>query len=490
MSQIIVSLFAKDPESTRRDLRRAAMAGADWVEVRLDHWPEEESLSAAFGGARVPILVACRTDRDGGGWRGPARKRIALLERAIEAGARGLDLEDWEEWKPAEDQVDLLVRSHHDLRRMPEDPRGLRDALLEMGGQVAKIVGTAHDLAELGPMLQMLASSDPQLEPTSAFALGRAASVSRVLSAAVGSQFVYASLDGAEATAPGQWPVRLLAGLYRVRDINPNTEIFGLLGQPALHSVGPWVHNRALRVAGIDAVYVPLESANPKAVLAMLPQRRLRGFSVTSPHKLEMASACHRLTADAAALGCVNTITYEAHDQIVGHNTDVDGVRDAFRRAGFTRGSGKTGVVFGGGGAARAAAMALEELGLKPTILARSLEKIRGFARDRGYRLAGWRQTVLEEDPPIAIVNTTPIGGGELEGERPFPDWPIPREATVLDAVYTPRRTALLRAAESAGARPIEGLEMFLTQACEQVKLFTGRRPKEDELRRYLAGNV
>ncbi|MEO0478724.1 MAG: type I 3-dehydroquinate dehydratase [Planctomycetota bacterium] len=489
MAEIVVSVFAENPDQTRRDLRRAAMAGADWVEVRLDRWPENESLQSAFGSARVPIIATCRTDRDGGSWKGPARKRIALLERAVEAGARGLDLEDWETWTPPADSLELIVRSHHDLRRMPENLPELRDRLLGQGGQVAKIVGTAHDLAETAPLLALLRSSDPSLSPTAAFALGPAASVTRVLSAALGARLVYASLEGAESTAPGQWPVRLVSGLYRVRELHSETRIFGLLGNPALHSAGPWVHNRALRAAGVDGIYVPLETQRPQDVLAMLPLRRLGGFSVTSPHKETAARLCHRLSARATALGAVNTITFEAHDQAVGENTDVDGVKGALRRAGFSSGEGRPGVVLGGGGAARAAAFALEELGLKPTILARSLEGIREFARERDYRLAGWRSQVLEELEPAAVVNTTPIGSGDFVRERPFPDWRPPQGCFVLDAVYTPRRTVFLEDAAAAGAVAVSGLEMFLTQAAEQVRIFTGSRPDESTLRRYLAGS-
>ena len=114
MVEVIVSLFARDPEQVVRDGRRAAMAGADWIELRLDAWPLDQRLGPVLDALQVPVLVTCRMPRDAGGFRGTLDERRALLERALDAGAQGIDLEDWETWSPRGDSVRLLIRSHHD----------------------------------------------------------------------------------------------------------------------------------------------------------------------------------------------------------------------------------------------------------------------------------------------------------------------------------------------------------------------------------------
>src|SRR5690606_24393041 len=189
--------------------------------------------------------------------------RRLILGEAPEAAARGSYLEGWEDWTTGTTGL-RLVLSHHDRKAVPEDPRAIRDALLERGADVAKVVGTARDLAEAAPLVELMASSDPDREPTVAFAMGRAAAATRILACALGAPLCYGSIAQGEETAPGQLRVEDLVGIYRVRELGPTTEILGLLGDPALHSSGPWVHNRALRRLGIDAVYLPFETSRPR----------------------------------------------------------------------------------------------------------------------------------------------------------------------------------------------------------------------------------
>jgi 3-dehydroquinate dehydratase/shikimate dehydrogenase len=493
VAEVIASIIARSSDQVLRRARQAAMAGADWVELRLDVWPTSGDLRHLVEAIRLPVIATCRTRDDGGLFEGTLAQRRELFNRAMQAGVRGLDLEDWETWTPSMGQarLELLIRSHHCLTGVPKDLQGIRDRLFSLGGTVAKVVCTAHDLADAAPVLDLLASTDQTRRPTVAFAMGRTAWPTRVLACLMGAPFIYASVEEQEPTAPGQVPVDLLTGLYRVRELSGSTSIFGLLGNPALHSPGPWVHNRSYRSAGCDAIYLPLETSRPEAVTAMLPRRQLRGLSVTAPHKAAMAQQCHRLDSGAAAAGVVNTLTFEAHGMVVGHNTDVVGVQGALRRAGLSSAQeGEQGVVLGTGGGARGAAVALHQLGFGVTMLGRSLDSAREFTRHHGFRLGSLRADLIDELEPRVVVHSTPVGsaGRNQTQERVLPEWTPAPGTYVLDMVYKPVRTALLRDAETAEAVPVSGLEMFLTQAAAQIELFTGSRPQEDELRRYLAG--
>lgn len=489
MALIIASVFAETTEQIGRAAAKAAMAGSDWLELRLDRWPIGLDLGPALAAVRLPVLVACRTPEDGGQFRGTLGERRELLAHALASGAQGLDLEIWETWAPPAGltRLRLLIRSFHSFTGVPRELSAIRDQLHALPGTAAKIVVTAHDLADAAPVLDLLQQTDQLAQPTVAFAMGRTAWPTRVLACALGAPFVYGSIDDEEVTAPGQPPIALLAGLYRVRELGAGTALFGLLGNPALQSLGPWLHNRAFRRLGMDAVYLPFETSRPEAIIAMLPKRQLRGLSVTAPHKAAMASRCHRLAGAASATGAVNTIVAEAHGALVGENTDVYGVRHALEAAGVGPGKGRPAAVLGAGGAARAGAVALRDLGFAVTILGRSHESVREFARDLGIQLASWSDRVLTELAPAVVVNATPLGGlGREPDERPLPEFRPRPGSHVLDMVYQPRWTKFLRDAAAAGAIAVPGVAMFLAQAAAQVRLFTGSDLPADALAGFL----
>lgn len=493
MAQIVASVFAESREQVARAAARAAMAGADWIELRLDRWPPGVELGPMIASCRLPVLVACRTPEDGGSFRGSLGERRELFHQALTAGAVGLDLELWETWAPAagRTRVRMLVRSFHSFTGVPKELPEIRDKLHSLPGTVAKLVVTAHDLADAAPVLDLLQNTDQSDRPTVAFAMGRTAWPTRILACALGAPLVYGSIDGAEETAPGQVPVSLLAGLYRAQRLGSGTMLYGLLGNPALHSLGPWLHNRVFRRLGKDAVYLPFETSRPEGVLAMLPRRQLRGLSVTAPWKEAMAQHCHRLGDEASEVGAVNTIVAEAHGLFVGHNTDVLGVTEPLRRIGAGDGAGKPAVVLGTGGAARAAVVALKRLGYSVTMLGRTLDAAREFAKTARVRLGSIGARVLEEIDPAVVVNATPVGSaGRDPEERLVPEW-VPRAGVVvLDMVYQPRITRLLRDALAAGATIVPGIDMFLAQAAAQVKWFTGESVEPEVLRAFLAGTA
>ncbi|HEX5054487.1 MAG TPA: type I 3-dehydroquinate dehydratase [Planctomycetota bacterium] len=497
MARIIASAFAESREQVAELANRAAMAGADWVELRLDRWPAGADLGPAIAGVRLPVLVACRTPEDGGQFRGTLGERRELLSHALAAGAQGLDLEIWETWAPpaGRTRLKLLVRSFHSFTGVPKELPEIRDRLHALPGTVAKIAVTAHDLADAAPVFDLLQATDQRQQPTIAFAMGRTAWPVRVLACAMGAPYVYASIDEGAETAPGQVPVSLLAGLYHVHALSGASAVYGLLGNPALRSLGPWLHNRVFRRLGLDAVYLPFETSRPEAVVRMLPRRQLRGLSVTAPWKGSMAAVCQRLSEDATATGVVNTIVAEAHGVLAGHNTDVAGVRAALDgvvgNAPDAALRQRAAVVLGTGGAARAGVLALLQMGFAVTMLGRSLEPAREFARSHGVRLGslGLRQIVAAD--PVVVVHATPVGGVDRDvEERLVEDYRPGPGTVVLDMVYQPFHTRLLRDALQAGATVVPGVEMFLGQAAAQVRLFTGADVDSATLRACLAGTA
>ncbi len=480
-AQLIASVFAKAPAQARRAVRRAAMAGADWVELRLDRWPHDAALAPVLEASSLPCLLTCSPKRHGGEYEGSAARRRALLEAGLAAGASGVDLAHDDDWTPSPSPR-LLVRSFHAPRgtAWPADLSALRGELLHDGG-CAKIVLWADDVADCAPLLALLAATDQRREPTCAFAMGEAVAATRVLAAAFGAPWIYASVDAGAPTAPGQLDLRALRDLYRVAQLGPTTRLFGVLGRGVSDSFGPWLHNRAFRRLDVDGVYLPLDTARPGDAVALVPPRRRGGFSVTAPHKTAVASMCHRLEPLAEAAGAANTLVFHAGDQWVGANTDVHGVEEALRRAGVDGGDGAPAAVFGGGGAARAAAVALERLGFAPRILVRDPEgaAAREWGEARGVELGPLSAPALDALSPAVVINATPVV------DRPVVDGWSPAPGTAaLDMAYRVKTTPLLASVD----RPVHGLEMFLTQAAWQLAAFTERSAPpldEDELRAF-----
>ncbi len=490
MAQLVASVFARSRRHVVEDARRAAMLGADWIELRLDAWPAAEDLGAVLEAITLPVIVACRTPEDGGSYRGTLTARRELLTHALRAGAEGIDLEQWETWSPPSGQtrIKLRIRSFHSFTGVPKD-LGRIQAELAAPGTVAKLVVTAHDLVDAAPVLELLSRTDQREQPTVAFAMGRTAWPTRLLAAAMDAPLVYGAVDAAQPTAPGQPSLAALAGVYRAGQLGSETRIFGLCGKPALQSLGPWLHNRVFRRLGLDAVYLPFETSRPEALLAMLPTRRFGGLSVTAPFKERMSDACVRTSETAADAGAVNTLLPNDGGGLVGENTDVEGVRDALAAAGAGGVDGAPACVLGAGGAARAAALALQQLGYRVTMLGRSLEGAKAFAEVHGVALGSLSEAVLEDLQPEVVVHATPVGS-EASGadERVVPGSAPGAGAIVHDLVYRPARTRLLRECGDAGAVVVSGLEMFLLQARAQVRLFTGEDVPLDVLRGYLAG--
>jgi shikimate dehydrogenase len=258
--------------------------------------------------------------------------------------------------------------------------------------------------------------------------------------------------------------------------ISGATRTLGVIGWPVEHSVSPAIHNAAFASLGLDWVYVPLPVRPGRVVPAVAGLRELgfAGANVTMPHKSEVAGLMDRRSDHADRLQAVNTIVV-SEDGLTGHNTDAPGF-DRFLRldVGFDA-DGRRILLFGGGGAARACALALGLAGAAEVVVA-----LRDPARDEAIRQAldglpvGVRTIPFEDAAGIEadlVVNATPLG---LAGEQ----LPLPRLGSgqaVVDLIYQPPVTPLLARARDAGAVAFGGLGLLLQQAALSFEIWTGQ---------------
>lgn len=259
--------------------------------------------------------------------------------------------------------------------------------------------------------------------------------------------------------------------------MRPVAHFVGVLGWPLDHTLSPAIHNAAFRNLGMDWVYLawPVPPEHLDQAVGGLRVLGAQGANVTMPHKEAVIEYLDELSGDARRVGAVNTIQ-RVGDDLVGHNTDVDGFRTFLSGDAGVDPSGKSVLVLGAGGAARAVVCALDDLGAGSiTIAARTEERGRTVAAlaSRTVAVRAWEEAAALAGRSDVIVNATPIG---MDGKAPI-DVGWHDGQVVCDLVYSPPTTALMDAARSAGAEAWGGLGMLIHQAALSFRIWTGKDP-------------
>ena len=265
-----------------------------------------------------------------------------------------------------------------------------------------------------------------------------------------------------------------------------------LIGHPVAQSLSGVLQQAAFDELGIDAVYEPVDTP-----LVDLPEtiERLRGSeylgaNITVPHKERVVPLIDRLTEDAQHTGAVDTLTSEG-SRLVGHNTDVTGFRVALDQLVGRQKMPRHAVVLGAGGGARAAVHALITAAFQRVIvfnrhLHRAESLVRHFARSASHmelRAMPWHESVIEAELAKTKVLINAAYAPDAATVSPIPAELLPAELLVLDLLYAPRDTQLLRDARSAGAaEAMNGDVMLLHQTAAAFELWTGRQVAIDLL--------
>ena len=448
------------------ELRRRCDAGtcADMVELRLDGIGDLD-VAGSLAGRTTPVIVTCRPVWEGGRFDGSEEERRRILVEAARLGAEYIDVE-WradrrlvEACRPAQ-----VVISSHDFEGVPSD---LADRIRDMqgaGADIVKVAITAHSLSDCVVLKEAMAGDTPHV----ALAMGPPGHLTRLWPSWLGSEWSYSG-----TAAPGQRPTRDLIQCYRVRETTAATAVYGVVGQPLGHSASPAMHNAAFAALGIDAVYLPLETASATDFFETAQALGVRGVSVTIPMKTALFGPSVAMDELPAAIGAVNTLRRTANGW-EGRNFDVSGFLEPLDRRRIDLRDRRV-VVLGAGGSARAVVRALASRGARVEIISRRREQAEQLARESGTRVGtGWD----------VLVNTTPVGMSPRIDECPIDDrWLEGANGRVVyDLVYNPAETRLVRLARASGAEVIPGLEMLVSQACRQFEWWTGQSAPRAEM--------
>ena len=462
------------------------------VELRLDYLRSSRELSALLRWLsrrrrpRPTVIATCRTRRGGGQFSGNMEAELEILGQAVRAGCRWCDveIETAERLEPAALRKALaparLLISAHDFRGLPRGLPGLLRRLGRRGASAVKVAATCRTLRQARRLLALARNRRDVV----AIPMGETGDAARILALREGSALAYGTL--AQATAPGQLSVAAMHQVYRLdrrfgrsaHGPTRSTLVYGVIGDPIAHSLSPLMHNAAFAARGMDAVYLPFRVRDLSDFIEAVRDFGLSGFSVTLPHKqriLERLDDCDPL---AAEIGAVNTVAVRGGGRLYGYNTDYVGVLRAMQRR-VPLASSRV-LLLGAGGAARAVAFALAKAGAAVAIWARRPAQARALARAVGGESIS--RAALRQERFDALVNCTPVGM--------FPGGGSPLEAgelnarVVMDLIYRPRQTQLLKRAERRGLAVISGVDMFLEQGAAQWEIWTGRRAPLAVMRR------
>ncbi len=252
--------------------------------------------------------------------------------------------------------------------------------------------------------------------------------------------------------------------------IDARTRVYALLGRPVAHSLSPAMHNAAFRELGVNAVYVAFPVTDLAQAVAGLRGLAIAGVSVTIPFKEEIIPLLDELDPQAGRIGAVNTVVNK-DGRLGGYNTDWLGALAALRTQTGLR--GEHFLLLGAGGAARAIAFGLIEAGGQVSVT--DLDPTRATALARDFPVEALPLGALSLSPATVLINATPVGMAPQGEEIPLDPELLPRFRLVMDLVYRPLQTRLLREARIRGCQTITGLEMLIRQGTAQFELFTGR---------------
>ncbi|KAI3445242.1 hypothetical protein Pfo_001907 [Paulownia fortunei] len=353
-----------------------------------------------------------------------------------------------------------------------------------------KFVSSAANIQEIANVFDLLSNSQV---PIIAYCTGERGLISQLLSFKFGGVFAYGSIEGYEI--PGLPSIDSLRQTYGVKNIDKNTEVFGLISKPVSHSKGPILHNPTFRHVGYNGIYVPMLVDDLKEFFSVYSSPDFAGFSVGIPYKEAVIDFCDEVHPLAQSIGAVNTIVRRPNDgKLVGYNTDCEAAIAAIEDAlmGCTDWealhpsplTGKLFILVGAGGAGRALAFGAKIRGARVVVFDIDFDRAKSLAAAVSAKAFPFDDVLIFQPEKDAILaNATPLGMHPNMDRIPVPEETLRDYKLIFDAVYTPRKTRLLQEAEAAGAIVVSGVEMFLRQAAAQFSLFTSQKAPQEFMR-------
>jgi 3-dehydroquinate dehydratase / shikimate dehydrogenase len=460
----------------------------DVIELRLDYFDELDfsAINQLKNSYPVPMIFTLRKSSQGGLFTQGENTRLEVLEKLAQLKPEFIDLEydvapEFAKKLKKIHPTIQLIRSYYDFDKTPDNLSKLLASLKDSEFSIYKIVTFAHSTLDCLKMLNFVNQVDSSVK-LAGFCMGEAGAPTRILGTIVGSFLHYSCINEEGQVALGQLTLSMMCCLYRFQLLNKDTDIYALLGDPVDKSAGHIVHNRAFEFLEKNAVYVKLK-VKPDELPEFFKQIKslpFKGFSITMPLKQAVIPFLNTIDPNALMIKSVNTIVINK-GRLTGYNTDAEGALDAIEDNYCV--ANKKVVILGTGGAGRAIGYEAIQRHAQVIFLSRSVEKAHELAREMkcsGYGLSEVDLKALDYD---VLINTTPIGMSGQDETLPVPEEGLIAQRLVMDTVYNPVHTPLLKKAKALNCTPVFGYDMFINQAVLQLQLWLGNLSNLQEMK-------
>jgi 3-dehydroquinate dehydratase/shikimate dehydrogenase len=470
---LVAVIQASDHTNSKEQIQLASQH-ADCIELRLDYATtlNIDSIASLQNETPLPVIFTLRKKSQGGHYSKDEDQRLKDILKLCRLNPNYLDLE----YDTPKDVIKKihhefpqikLICSYHDFSETPERLDKLLENLLNPDFHTYKIATHAASTVDALRMITFIKSASKHYQVTG-ICMGPHGTSTRILGPIMGNLFTYASINAAASTAPGQLTLHELINQYHFHQLNSESKIYALIGDPIEKSVGNILHNIAIRQLQQKAVYIKLSVTTHtlSRVIELCRKLNFGGLSVTMPLKEMLAPYLDKIDISAQAMKSINTITIDA-EQWSGLNTDGEGAMRAL--ANKIHCPPQTIIILGAGGSAKAIAYAAIQQGYKVILINRTFNKVKQLAQEldcEGYGLD--KLNHLKETKYSIIINTLPLSNEEMRSLLKPTD--LLPGTIALDIIYQPIKTEFLEIAESAGCICIPGFKMYIQQALLQIQ--------------------
>lgn len=470
----IVAELTAVPSPDGRELRAIAQA-AEWLEVRADLTGDLDPdwVRNFFPGK---LLYSLRSKSSSGAFEGSEAERAGRLLNA----SRNYDLVELEAESDLQSGLLTGIAAERRMLSWYGQPMGCVELmtnfhrLSSIPSRIYKmVVESRYSEDALDPLCLMKSLKRPDLI---AYASGKSGFWSRLIALQFGAPIIFGSAATSWAS-DGAPSIFQLIEDYGLPSLSPVEEIYGIVGNPVIHSLSPRIHNAGYRAFRHPALFVPFQTksfdnfwhkvVNSVALLSL--GLSIKGLTVSSPYKEAALREAHAASQMSRYVDAANVLVQDG-GRWKADTTDPEGVMLAIRNRNFSL-TGKKAAVVGCGGAGRAIAASFNRAGADVTLVNRSVERGRMAAELLGLPYVALSSFDINDFS--VLVNATPVGRDD--DEVTFVLKGLSKDAIIIDLVYRPALTPLIANALALGLAAIDGQEILLIQVCNQFRKMTGR---------------
>lgn len=480
----MICVVIKGPtyEDARRQITKA-LEYAELVELRLDFFKEIdlEALKQLKASFSIPMIFTLRSKEQGGSFSKSESERLETLKSLLQLQPEYIDIESHVSQSTIDEIVQKnpltkVIVSYHNFTQTPDHIERIYEEMKKTKAYYYKIAVQANHSIDVLRLLLLSYHADGKVIAISMGTLGQ---VSRILGPLVGSPITYATVDDDLKTAPGQLTAKILYERYRYANLNRETALYGLIGDPIDGSISDETHNHLFESFGLNAVYIKMQvqSTEVQEFLQLAKKLPFRGLSVTMPLKEFVLPSLDFIDREAEEIGAVNTLVFK-EGKISGYNTDGIGALNAIEQEINVR--DKRVIILGSGGAARAIIFEACRRGASVIILNRNVDKAKQVAHH--FHCVGKGLEDIDfyyEKGYDILINTTP-------DPMPIDSTYIHPKAWVMDIKTQPKETLFLKIALIKNCRIIYGYQMFVEQALGQFEIWFQGLLDQEECRKIL----